>query len=192
MSDQVTISGSIAIKRATTALTAGIALTSKTFDMATPTELDASQKTLSTSFSALDFDEVSISEATWAMFLNPSTTDAEIVTLSKLVLLADGFSEDATPTIAGASVPATLPAAGKYRTISADGTSQSIAWKVGDRAVYLGASGSYGRIPLADIMKIKAGYAVGPIQLPGDAGTLYAKSASGVPQIAWVVAGALV
>lgn len=191
MADKVVIGGNISIKRATDALTAGISQSGKSFDMATPTELDASQKTLSTSYSALDFDEVGISEASWAMFYNPSTTDAEIVTLSKLVILADGFSEDATPTIAGASVPATLPAAGKYRTISSDGTSQGINWKVGDRAVYLGSSGVYGRIPLADILKIKAGYNAGPFQLPGDTGTLYAKSASGTPQIAWVVAGAL-
>src|SRR5690349_21180886 len=137
MADQVTISGSISIKRASTALTIGISFASKTFDLATPTELDGSQKTLSTSFSALDFDEVSINEATWAMFINPSTTDAEIITLSKLAILADGASVDATPTVAGASVPATLPAAGKYRTITSDGTSQGINWKVGDLAVYL-------------------------------------------------------
>lgn len=191
MADQVTIGGSISIKRASTALTTGISVQAKSFDMASPTELDASQKTLSTSYSALDFDEVAITEASWAMFYNPSSTAAEVETLAKLVLLADGFVEDGTPTVAGASVPATLSAAGKYRTISSDGTSQSINWKVGDRAVYLGSSGVYGRIPLADIMKIPAGYAVGPFQLPGDAGTLYSKSASGTPQIAWNVAGAL-
>lgn len=191
MADQVTISGSISIKRATSAFTGGMSYTAKNFDMGAPTELDASQKTLSTSFSALDFDEVAITEATWAMFYNPSSTDAEVITLSKLAILADGASVDATPTVAGGSVPATLPAAGKYRTITADGTSQGINWKVGDLAVYLGTSGVYMRVPLQDVTKIKAGCFSGPFQLPADAGTLYAKSASGVPQICWVVAGAL-
>lgn len=188
--DQVLFKSSITIKRDSTAQIYTLDQTQVTLTMGSPPELDASQKTLSTSYQALEFGEVSFSENSWGGIRNTSATLAEIVTIAKLVGLSDGFSEDATPTIAGASVPATLPAAGKYRTISSAGSSQGIDWEAGDRAVYLGSSGVYGRIPVSEFLKIPAGYVIAFPFVP-DGFALYAKSASGTPQIAWAVAGAL-
>lgn len=188
--DTLTFSSALTVKRDSTAQVYTFNQAAVTLNLGIPAELDASQKTLSTSYQALDFDEVSFSDLSWGAFRNTSSTAAEIVTLSKLVGLSDGFSEDATPTVGGGAVPATLPAAGKYRTISSDGTSQGINWKTGDRAVYLGSSGVYGRIPLCDIIKIPAQYSVALPFVP-DGFAWYAKSASGTPQLAWAVAGAL-
>lgn len=49
-------------------------------------------------------------------------------------------------TIAGGSVPATATTKGQYYVISADGTSQSVTWTNGDKAIYNGTSGSWSRI----------------------------------------------
>jgi hypothetical protein len=189
MSATVTINSGISVKRDSTAQTIGIAQTSVSFDLAAVPELDGSQKTLSTSYQALDFDEVSMSEITWATFINHSETDTEIATIAKLAELAGDVTDDGS--VAGASLAATLTAAGYYKTITTDGTSNGTDWKVGDRAVYLGSSGVYARVPLVPIAVIPAGYAVGPIKLSADGFALYAKAALGTPQIGWAVAGAL-
>jgi hypothetical protein len=49
-------------------------------------------------------------------------------------------------TVDGDSVPATATAAGYYYIITADGTSQSITWAVGDLAVYNGTSGDWSQV----------------------------------------------
>lgn len=192
MSNQATIALSLSIKRDSTAQTIGIALSSFSLDLAATPEMDGSQKTLSTSYASLDFDEVSTSEITWGAFINHSSTEAEIATIAKQVALSTNFTADSTPTVAGASVPAT-PAtggAGRYRSITSDGTSQGVDWKTGDIAVYLGTSGTWGRIPVAEMFILEAGEAA-LMKLKADGQTLYAKSASGTPQIGWAVAGAL-
>lgn len=48
--------------------------------------------------------------------------------------------------VAGASVPATSPAAGDYYRITAAGTAQSKTWATGDLAIYNGTSGSWTQI----------------------------------------------
>jgi hypothetical protein len=189
MSDTVTISGSISVKRDSTAQTLGIALTSVSVNLAATPELDGSQKTLSTSFQSLDFDEVGMNEITWVMLINHSATDAEIITIAKLAEMAGDVTDDGS--VAGASLAATLTGAGYYKTITTDGTSNGTDWKVGDRAVYLGSSGVYARVPASALIVIPAGYTAGPIKLNADNLGLYAKSASGTPQLGWVVAGAL-
>jgi hypothetical protein len=194
MADTAQLTGSLSAKIDGTGVNIGIAQTSLTRNLATVSEATTGIDTLSTSWQAFSFGAVAWNEVTLLELLNLSVTTGEDITVGKPVVPSTGFTLDGTPTQAGASVPNTLAAAGNYRNIISDGTSQGINWKVGDVAVYLGSSGVWGRIPITEFLLIRGndvtGFA-GPLPVKADGTSWYAKSATGAPRMANIAVGAL-
>lgn len=170
-------------------LTASIpAITNVSYDLAATPEVDGSHTTMSTSYADINFDEVSWSDVTWAMFKNLSNTNGEIITIAVMPVVVAGLTKDADT--AGASVPATLTA-GHYTVISSNGTSQGKNWEAGDLAIYLGASGTYAQIRPGPVGTLAHGKTFGPVCIAANGASWKFKSATGTPRLAHAVVGAL-
>lgn len=194
MADQATIGGSLSAKIDGLVINLGMTKPATGRNLSATPEATAGLDTMSTSFVALSFGAVDNSEITLLALENLSTTTGEDITIAKQSIPSTGFTIDATPTQAGASVPNTLTGAGYYRKIISDGTSQGINWKVGDIAVYLGSSGVWGRIPLTEFLLLRGNDIVdfaAPLPIKADSTPIYAKAATGTPRLANIAVGAL-
>lgn len=192
MSDIATVSLSISGKIDTTGLTVGMSLSSTNIDLSATPEVNADQNTSATTYTDYPaFGAIAWNEVTWAAFKNLSSTDGEDITLAAKPHLVAGLTDDGT--VAGASLPATLTAAGYYKTISDNGTSVSPAraWEKGDIAVYLGSSGAYAQIRPGPFAVIEPGMAMLlKIQTQGTSPFVF-KSLTGTPRLGHAVVGAL-
>lgn len=163
-------------------------------DLATIAESTRGINTLSQSWQAISFGAIDDTERSWVCLNNLALNAGEDITIGKEAVPQVGsgssFTLDGTPTQAGASVPNTLTGAGYFRKIISAGTSQSIAWQIGDIAVYLGSSGVWGRIPPTEFLKIRVGDNVA-VPLVQDGKPILANAATGTPRLSNIAAGAL-
>jgi hypothetical protein len=187
MADQVTVVLSLTGK--VDVLTASIVIPSFSLNLATGAEADGSLTTMATTYGDLNFDAVGWDEVTWAAFKNLSSTTGEDIYAAATPELVAGMTDDGT--VAGASLTNTLTAAGYYKIISANGTSQGKNWEVGDIAIYLGTSGAYAQVRPGKFAILEPGR--GAIFQVATNGTqsLKFKAATGTPRLAHAVVGAL-